>query len=213
MSRWRCRWYRRRLVDYADEVLPHRQQQCVEAHLSLCPTCGEGVAALREVPAALLAAAVPERGEEFWRQQREAIGNAVRNARVPCASWRPAWWSHGGWRLGWWRYPLAAAASALVALAVYHFAASSPVTAPGALEEEEFAALDTESLLSLRELMQTLVPADEQIAEAGADDDVLLAALPLSDFTGTADVYETPQANDLSDGELEGLNTLVGDLG
>jgi len=212
MSRWRCRWYRRRLVDYADEVLPRGQQQRVEAHLSLCSACGEEVAALREVSAVLHAAAVPDRGDEFWRQQREAIGSAIRNARVPSASWWSTWWSHESWRLEWWRYPLAAAASVLIALAVYYFAASSPMRAPSALEEE-FAALDTESLLSLRELVQTLVPADEQIAEAGADDDALLAALPFSDFAGSADVDETPQANDLSDRELDGLDTLVGDFG
>jgi anti-sigma factor RsiW len=212
MSRWRCRWYRRRLVDYADGVLPQGQRQPVETHLSLCPACGEELAALREVPAALHGAVVPDPGNEFWRQQREAIGRAIRNAPAPPASRWPTWWTHDGWRLEWWGYPLAAAASALIAVAVYHFAASPPVTPPG-VPEEELAALDTNSLLSLRELMQTLVPADEQISEAGAEDDVLLAALPLSDFAGSADVAETPQVNDLSDSELEKLDTLVGGFG
>jgi hypothetical protein len=41
----------------------------------------------------------------------------------------------------------------------------------------------------------------------------LLAALPLSDFAGSADVAETPQVNDLSDSELEKLDTLVGGFG
>ena len=212
MSRWQCRWYRRRLVDYADGALPRRQQQRVQAHLRLCPACGAEVAALREVPLALQAAAVPDPGDQFWRQQHETIGRAIRNAPVPRASWWPTWWTHDGWRLEWWRYPLGAAASVLIAVAVYHLAASPPVTPPGA-PEEELAALDTDSLLSLRELIQTLVPAEEQIAETGAEDDVLLAALPLGDFAGSAAVAATPQVNDLSDSELEKLDTLVGDFG
>jgi anti-sigma factor RsiW len=211
MSPWRCRWYRRRLVDYSDGALSRAQQQRVEAHLSLCPACGEEIAALREVPLTLQPAAVPDPGAQFWRQQQEAIGQAIRNAPAPRISrWRAR--RADGWRLEWWRYPLAAAASALIAVAVYHFAALPPVGPPGA-PEEALAALDTDSLLSLHELMQTLVPADGQIAEAGVDDDVLLAALPLSDLPGSADVAETPQANDLSDSELEKLDTLVGDFG
>ena len=210
MSRWRCRWYRRWLVDYADGAL-RRGRQRVEAHLRLCPACSAEVAALREVPLALQAAAVPDPGDQFWRQQQEAIGRAIRNAPAPRTSWWRARWTDG-WRFEWWRYPLAAAASVLIAVAVYRLAVSPPVTPPAA-PEAQLAALDTDSLLSLRELMQTLVPADEQIAEAGAEDDVLLPALPLSDFAGSAAVAETPQANDLSDGELEKLGTLVGDFG
>lgn len=210
MSRWRCRWYRTRLVDYADGLLPHGQQPRLEGHLKWCRACAEDLAALGEVPAALHAAVVPDPGDEFWRQQREAIGRAIRNAPAPHASWWQAWRADG-WRLEVWRYPVAAAASALIAVAVYHLAASSPVPPPGAAEEK-LAALDTDSLLSLHELMQTLAPADEQIA-AGADDDLLLAALSLSDFAGSADVAVVPQANDLSDSELEKLDTLVGDCG
>lgn len=209
MSRWRCRWYRRRLVDYADGVLPRRQQQRVEAHLSLCPACGEEIAALREVPLTLQATVVPDPGAQFWRQQQEAIGRAIRNAPAPRASWWRARRADG-WRLEWWRYPLAAAASVLIAVAVYHFAAAPPVTAPGA-SEEEFAALDTDSLLSLRDLMQTLVPADEQITDDG--DDALLAALPLDAFAGSAGSAAAPQTDELSDSELEKLHTLVGDFG
>jgi anti-sigma factor RsiW len=209
MSPWRCGWYRRRLVDYSDGALPRGQQQRVEAHLSLCPGCGEEIAALREVPLTLQAAAVPDPGAQFWRQQQEAIGRAIRNAPAPGTSrWRAR--RADGWRPEWWRYPLAATASVLIAVAVYHFGASPPVTVPGA-SEEEFAALDTDSLLSLRELMQTLAPADEQIADDG--DDALLAALPLDDFAGSAGAAAAPQANELSDSELEKLHTLVGDFG
>jgi anti-sigma factor RsiW len=211
MSRWRCRWYRTRLVDYADGLLPHGQQPRLEGHLKWCLACAEDLAALRKVPAALHAAVVPDPGDEFWRQQREAIGRAIRNAPAPHTGWWQAWWADG-WRLEVWRYPITAAASVLIAVAVYHFAASPPVQAPGTAEEK-LAALDTDSLRSLHELMQTLAPADEQIADASADDEALLAALPLGDFAGSADVAETPEASDLSDSELEKLDTLVGGCG
>jgi hypothetical protein len=210
MSGWRCRWYRRWLVDYAEGALPAEQQRRVEVHLRLCPACAGDVAALREIPPTLQAAGVPDPGTQFWRQQQEAIARAIRNAPTPRAGRRRARQAEG-WRLEWWRYAFAAGVSALIAVAVYHFAASRPVAAPGAPEEEEFAALDTDSLLSLRDLMQTLVPADEQIADAG--DDALLAALPLDDFAGNTGVAAVPQANDLSDNELEKLHTLVGDFG
>ena len=209
MSRWRCRWYRSWLVDYVDGVLPAKQQRRVEAHLDVCPACGEEIADLREVPLALRAAAGPDPGALFWRQQREAIARAIRNAPAPRPSrWR-AHWDEGS-RFAWWRYPLAAAASVLIAVAVYRFAAAPPVTAPGP-PEEALAPLDTDSLLSLRELMQTLMPADEAVA--GAGDEALLAELSLGDFTCDAGLAAVPQANDLSDGELEKLHALVGDFG
>lgn len=211
MSRWRCRWYRTRLVDYADGLLPHGRQLRLERHLKWCRACAEDLAALREVPVALHAAVVADPGDEFWHQQREAIGRAIRNAPAPHTSWWQAWWPDG-WRLEVWRYPVTAAASVLIALAVYHFAASPPVQPPGTAEGK-LAALDTDLLRSLREIMRTLAPADGQIADADADDDALLAALPLGDFAGGADVAETPEASDLSDSELEKLDTLVGGCG
>jgi hypothetical protein len=211
MSRWRCRWYRTRLVDYADGLLPHGQQPRLEGHLKWCRACTEDLAALRKVPAALHAVVVPDPGDDFWRQQREAMGRAVRNAPAPRTSWWQAGWPDG-WRLEVWRYPVAAATSVLIALAVYYFAVSPPVLLPGTAGEK-LAALDTDSLRLLHELMQTLAPADGQIAEPGADDDALLAALPLGDFAGNTDIAVAPQANDLSDSELEKLNMLVGDLG
>jgi hypothetical protein len=209
MSPWRCRWYRRRLVDYGDGALPRAEEQRVEAHLRQCPACREESAALREIPTALRAAAAPNPGDEFWRLQREAVGRAIGNVPAPRPSWWRARWAEG-WRLEWRCYPVAAAASVLVAIAVYHFAASPPATAPGA-SEEEFTGLDTDSLLSLRDLMQTLVPADEPVADVG--DDALLATLPLGDFTGNVAVAAAPQASDLNESELEQLHTLVGDFG
>jgi anti-sigma factor RsiW len=211
MSRWRCRWYRRRLVDYTAGALPRGEQQRIEAHLGLCAACEEEIAALREVPPTLQAAAVLDPGAQFWHRQREAIGRAIRNAPAPRAVWWRTQWPEGR-RLVWRRYPLAAATAVLIAVAVSHFAASPPLTAPAA-PEGELAALDTDSLLSLRELMQTLAPADDQIPEAGTEDDALLAALPLGSFVPSTGVVAALQANDLSDGELEKLRTLVGDFG
>jgi anti-sigma factor RsiW len=198
-------------VDCAAGALPLGEQRRVDAHLGFCAACGEEIAALREVPLTLQATVVPDPSAEFWHRQREAIGRAIRNAPAP----RAVWWQTlrlEGWRLEWRRYPLALATSVLVAVAVYHFAASPPLIAPGA-PEGQLATLDTDSLLSLRELMQTLVPADDQMPESGTEDDALLAGLPLDTFVPSTGVVAAPQANDLSDGELEKLRTLVGDFG
>ncbi|MFI5395732.1 MAG: anti-sigma factor family protein [Candidatus Binatia bacterium] len=210
MSRWRCRFYRTLLVDYAGGMLTDRQRQRLEGHVERCPACAEELAALRDVPPILHSSVIPDPGEEFWRQQREAIGQALRNLPAPQPSWLPAWWWEG-LRLSVWRYPLAATAALLVALFVHRFA-EYPQTPPPNAAESQFAALDTDSLLVLRDLTRALAPSYEQMLQMLPDDDTLLAALPAGDLVGINPSPEAPQAVDLTESELEGIGNLVGDL-
>ena len=66
---------------------------------------------------------------------------------------------------------------------------------------------------SATELMQTVVPVDEDVPRVGADDEALLAALPLDDLVGVRLPSAVPQATELSDAELEGIGNLIGGLG
>ena len=212
MSRWRCRRYRTLLVDYVDGQLPPLPRRRLEQHMAACAACTQALAALQQLPALLRTCAVPDPGEEFWRQQRHAIARAIRNAPAPQAAWRPAWWREG-WRPGLWRYPVGAAAALLLGLLVYHSARREQPALPGAAAEAELAALDAESLVTLHDIMQALVPAYEAPRAVSPEDETVLAALPLGDYVSGGTDPEVPQANDLSDNELEGLDTLVGDFG
>jgi anti-sigma factor RsiW len=183
MTRWRCRLHRARLVDYAGGALEAAPQRRLERHLARCRRCTRDLEALRSLPPLLHASAVPDPGEEFWRQQRQAVGRAIRAARAPGTTAVPSQYTVR-WNI--WRYPLAVAAAALLALFVYQFAGgpgeSAPDTAPS-----QVAALDTGSLLALDELMQAVAPVDED----------LLA----------------PQVAELSSDELEDIDELIGDVG
>lgn len=211
MSRWRCRFYAVLLVDYAGGMLADRQRQRLERHVERCSACAEELAALRDVPPILQSSVVPDPGEEFWRQQRQAVGQALRSLPTPQPSWPPAWrWED--LRLGVWRYPLAATAALLVALFVYRFA-EYPQTPQPTAAESQFAALDTDSLLVVHELMKALAPRYEQMPQIPPDDDTLLAALSAGDLVGVNPSPEAPQATDLTETELEGIGKLVGELG
>lgn len=210
MNRWRCRRYRTLLVDYVDGGLPAPQQRRVEEHVAACDACADALAALQQVPALLRTSAVPDPGKEFWRQQQHAVARAVRNAPSPRAAWWPARWREGRPpRL--WRYPAGVAVAFLLGLLVYH---SAQREQPPLFEaaEEEFPALDSDSLATLHDIMQALVPADETPTAMGAEDETVLAELPLDDYVSGGTDANVPQASDLDDNELEGLDTLVGDF-
>lgn len=208
MSRWRCRQYRVLLVDSAEGALTDVQERRLERHLHTCAACRDELVAVREIPGLLRAAVVPAPNEDFWRQQRQAIGQAIRNAPTPRRRWDFGWLQSAG-RPQPWRYPIAVAAALLVGLGIYRFAADQPQQ-PGSMERQ-LAELDTDSLARLHDLMQALEPADEQAVAPEPDDGTLLAAAPFSDLATGIDVPPTVQTNDLSDSELEGLGTLVGD--
>src|ERR1700687_3012680 len=178
MIRWRCRRYQPLLVDDADGVLDAARRQELNRHLAACVRCTSDLAALREVPAVLHTSTFPDPGEEFWRSQRQAIGQVVRNLPAPHSTWQFAW-VREALRLSPWRFPVALAASLLVVLFVYRFAerVQAPTPEPG----PHVAALDPDALGALSELMQAVIPRDDFIPALADDDEALLAALPLSD--------------------------------
>ena len=210
--RWRCRTYRVLLVDGADRTLSDRQQERLERHLARCSACAEELTALREVPAVLKTSAVPDPGEEFWRQQRDAIGRATRALPEPSRAWRPTLW-FAGVQHSTWRYPLAATAAGLVVMLVYQFAERPQRLAQSGVGQSAVAALDTESLAALHQFMESLAPSDEPLSQPSADEETVLAALPLEDIMGVGASLEAPQAMDLTEDELEGIGSLVGGVG
>ncbi len=209
MTRWRCRAYRAALVDRAEGTLSGRRQRRVQRHLPTCGACRDELTALREIPPLLRTLEVPEPGEEFWRHQRQALGDAIRRTDAP----RPlpqAHWPQIGWPLPAWRYPVAVAAGLLAALGLYRFAVDRTPQAPSAIEHQ-LAELDTDSLALLHDVMRALEPADEPAVATEPDDSTLLAAAPLSDFAAVPDLPPVLHTGDLSDNELDGLDTLIGD--
>ncbi len=208
MRRWRCRPYQAMLVDRAEGNLALSQGPRLDRHLQVCRACRDELTALREVPSLLRATAMAEPDEDFWRQQRQTISTALRQTAAPQP--RSSAWRLGDWRASVWRYPIAVAAGLLFALGIYHLAADHQPQAPDETERQ-LAGLDTDSLSALREIMQGLGPADEQDGAAEPDDTAVLAAAPLSDFGATLDWPPVLQTTDLSDTELDRLDTLVGD--
>jgi hypothetical protein len=212
MMRWRCRSYRTLIVDCTDGTLSDRQQTRLQRHLARCPACAGALEGLRQVPAVLKTSAVPDPGEAFWRQQRQAIGRAIRNLPESSAHREPDWW-FAGVRQRAWRYPLAATAALLLALVAYRLAERPPIPAPPDGGESAFAALDPQSLVALHELMESLLPSDDALAPTSSDDDARLAALPVEDLIGSSTLPEAPQVTDLTENELDGLGNLVGGIG
>jgi len=164
---------------------------------------------LRQVPAVLKTSVVPDPGEDFWRQQRYAIGRAIRNLPEPSAHRAPDLWLAGLTPRAW-RYPLAAAAALVLATGVYRFAERQRAQAPSDIGQTAVAALDPRSLGSLDEFMEVLVPQDDGLAQSPPEDDTLLAALQLEDSPASTFLPEPPQATELSDDELDGISGLVG---
>lgn len=110
-----------------------------------------------------------------------------------------------------WRYWIAAPAAVAVALLIDRWGAprapqpSDPLAA-------RTAALDTKALMAVHELLQTVVPPDENLPPVALDED-LMAAPPLGDLVGARPPSAVPGDGDLSDTELEGIGGLIGGLG
>ena len=83
MMRWRCRRFRPALVDLAGGALTRRGAARLERHLSRCQRCAGELAVLRSLPVTLRALPVPDPGDDFWDQQRQAIRRAVRQVPNP----------------------------------------------------------------------------------------------------------------------------------
>ncbi len=211
MTRWLCRRYQPLLVDHAEGTVAPAQRHRLERHLARCPQCRADLAALRAIPAALHTATVPDPGEAFWLQQRQAIGRAIRHAPEPRSLWNLDW-LRDRVRPPQWRYAIAAAASLLAALAVYRFAERTPEPQRDA-SAVQIAALDTDSLAALRDLMQAVAPADATLFASPRDDEVASMASDVKDLIGEPSVSDVPRAADLSDAELEDVDDLIGGIG
>ncbi|MBI3783749.1 MAG: zf-HC2 domain-containing protein [Deltaproteobacteria bacterium] len=182
MSRWQCRRQRSALVDYVDGGASDAAAVKLQAHLGDCVECREALVALRALPVELNDVAIPDPGEEFWLQQRQAISRAIRSAPQPRRSLT-------GWlaqrfeqpRLAW-RLPVAATASLLLAVSVYRFALTDRhIQLAGS--SASVSSLDDDSLDELHDLVGVVAPRDESIS-SGLQDDELLTSLPLTDLIG-----------------------------
>jgi len=108
------------------------------------------------------------------------------------------------------RLPVAAVLSALVALCVYRVAVTIH-TAPPPTVTERLAALDTDTVLALRDIAHALVPAEDPLSQASADDDAgMLAALPVADLLDANGAPEPPSTTDLSPADIEQVAELIG---
>ncbi|MFN8624695.1 MAG: zf-HC2 domain-containing protein [Candidatus Binatia bacterium] len=212
MIRWRCRVYRVLAVDCVEGTLSRRQQERLDDHLARCPACSEELEGLRQLPTVLKTVTVPDPGEAFWQQQRQAIGRAIKHLAEPGGLPEPAGW-HASLQTSVWRYPLATTAALLLAVVAYHVA-DRPSAVPLADDTmAAVAALDPHALAAVHESMESLVPQDDALVPAVPDDEAVLAALPAEDVIAPDFLPEVPQARDLSDKELASLGALVGGVG
>lgn len=211
MTRWQCRRYQSWLVDHADGVLDASQRQRIEHHLAGCPSCRADLEALRNLPHAMSASSVPDPGDTFWLQQRDAIGRAIRNLPEPRSGWSLEW-LRDALRLSLWRYPIAAAFALLLALSVYRVA-EHPRESDSAVMAAQLAALDTDILLALGDLAEAVTPADESLNYLPQEEEVAFAALAVGDLVGTHPLSHVPDETDLSDADLEGVDDLIGTIG
>src|ERR1700687_5247832 len=97
MTRWGCRLYQSWLVDRADGVLDAPRQQRLDQHLSRCAACRADLDALRTLSKTLRTSTVPDPGNVFWLEQRQAIGRAIRNLPAPGSGWRLDWLGRAFW--------------------------------------------------------------------------------------------------------------------
>jgi hypothetical protein len=207
MTRWRCRPYQPLLVDSVEGVLDPGRQQRLEQHLERCIDCRADLDALRGLPAMLQTSGTPDPGNAFWQQQRQAIGRAIRNLPEPRAGQRLGW-LHDALQHSRWRYPIAASAALVVALAVYHIADRTPGSGTSSIAVQ-LAALDTESLLTLADLAEAMAPAAHDMTDVPPDEELLLAA---SDLVATQMVPPVPDESELSDADIQGMDELVGNI-
>lgn len=211
MTRWQCRRYQPWLVDHADGVLDAARQKRLERHLAACASCRADLEALRQLPEVLQTATVPDPGNAFWLQQRQAIGRTIRNLPEPSTGWSLEW-LRDAVRLSRWRYPIAATAALLLALAVYRIAAR-PHESGSASVAAQLAALDTEVLDAVGDLADAVAPADDSLNYHPREDEVAVATLAVGELVGTHTLSHVPDETELSDADLEGVDDLIGNVG
>jgi anti-sigma factor RsiW len=211
MMRWQCRFYRAVLVDHADGVLAAAQRQRLTRHLAHCAGCRTDLEVLRDLPSVVRTSTVPDPGEAFWRQQRQAIGRSIRSLPQPRAAsqverlldtlrWNP------------WRYPLAATLALLLALLVYQ-TVERPPAPRGAVTAAQLAALDTDALLSLNDLVEAVTPPDDALSYTPGEDEVAVVAVAIDDLVGPHTLANGADDAELNVTDLEHVDDLIGTVG
>jgi len=107
-----------------------------------------------------------------------------------------------------WRLPVAVTTSVILGLFVYCIAERTrqPQSATPPLH---VAALDTESLVALCDLVRTLTPPDDTFVLSNSGGRALLTALQLSGFMHVNTPLE-PSQGDLSEAELDAIGSVIG---
>lgn len=191
LKRWRCARVRPLLVDCADGVLGGEARARLERHVAECGECRDALAALREVAQALRQGPTPQRDDEFFRVQRQAILRRVRQAPSPLAvpQFRPRF----GWMAG-------LATAAVVALVLLRQPPEPPSAVPPGGSMEGASAHDIADL-------SFAADANLAVSTELGDEVIAFGAAPLGD--GEEWVPE-PDVHDLDDQELERLEELIG---
>jgi hypothetical protein len=104
------------------DVLDGIAEPALRRHLEECGACRSTADGMLEVLETASATEVPEPSPLFWDSFRTRVGEAIAAPPAPRARWTPA-------LLGW---PLAAAASLVVALSVYTGGVRTPAAVPTA---------------------------------------------------------------------------------
>ena len=199
---WRCWLHTAALVDYADDALQGTRRRRLEAHLRDCSACTRDLAALRSIPPQLQELSPPDRTEEFWRQQQQAIAAAVRQPAKPRRRFAPV--------AVHWRPAAAAAISLMLALGVHRYSISrKPLTLPS-VAVRDVQSLDNSTLDWLGDVMSTLVPPDDYLPHGAVDDAAGLVWTDDDPLRDGADGRIDPQLHSFDTDELEGLAGLVG---
>jgi hypothetical protein len=157
----------------------------VRRHIEGCGSCREKADGVRGGWALAHEADVPEPSPLYWESFRRRVGQAIEQEAVP-----PARWS-----LTAWRWPLAAAASAVLAFSVY-LAPSSGTRRVGSLSDSDKITLAAWSALPPAEeddALPVLAAAIEDDAPAPACSDLAscLADLSEDESAGFADALRT----------------------
>ena len=195
---WRCRRLAARVVDFADGTLPASQAQRIERHVAACARCAEALAALQALPATLRAAG-SERDDTFWEQQRQSILRTIRQTAEPEPR-QPTRWAFD-WRLA---LPVVTA----LAIAVAGYQSLWHPARPG--DEMAWPAFDPDAAVVFAEMAEVLVgPADLIGVGPLVDGDVLGSAVE-SGWIDVQGLVMPLDLGDLSDQELEQLQSLVG---
>jgi anti-sigma factor RsiW len=199
LSWWRCRRLRGALVDYVEGALRVEVRHAVERHVTACPRCVAALAALRNVPPAVVAAA-PVPDEAFWTRQRRAIMDAIDT--LPPVQPAPPERVRFDWRLA-----LAPATALVIAVAGY-FSVQQMISETGPSARAPIGDDMLVAMAVAEEATWWVQPAELIPGEAWVDDAALGALAAAAWEERSAREGETLPGLEVN--ELDFLSDLVG---